>query len=501
MRRRGRREPAAAILALPVVLDPRRPTWGSRTDRARLRSRPSLGGAFVKEPEMRSRKPCIRPTAFAVRRHRHVLLAGVAALTGWAFAVPAVAAGFQINEQSVRGLGRAFSGETALGGDASSLWYNPALATDFQSPIATVGVSGFFPKGRLRNRGSTIAGPGTLGQPVPLSGPDARDELDAAAIPDASVIVPVSPDVSLGLNLNAPFGLVSDYPQDYFGRYDSTHTALRTVNVQGSVAWRVSPQWSIAGGIDAQRASATLDNALPNLAPGAPDGFLRVKGSDWAWGWNIGAAWRATDRLRLGASYRSSISHDLKGSIDILGLAGPLAAQNGQRTASAGLRTPAMASVGAAYTLNPQWTLTAQGNWNQWSRFKEIRVVSPGAAPLVSPQNYRDSVSIAVGAERKIRPDWTARAGVMAETTPTQAAYRDTRTPDAKRLWLTLGATWVVSPRLSVDMGLAYVRLNNATLNRQDIIYASSPAATTSSIRAIASGHAVVAGVGGSWRF
>jgi long-chain fatty acid transport protein len=450
---------------------------------------------------MHSRQTIICSTVLRTRRKRLALLAGIAGLAGAGFAAPAFASGFQINEQSVRGVGRAFSGETALGGDASSLWYNPALATDFDRPTATVGVLGFFPKGRLRNNGSTITGPGTLFQPVPISGGDARDELEEAAIPNASVIVPISPDVSLGLNVNAPFGLVSKYPLDYFGRYDSTHTSLKTINVQGSVAWRVSPQWSIAAGVDAQHAKATLENALPNLAPGAPDGSLRVTGKDWAWGWNAGVAWRPTDRLRFGASYRSSLSHDLKGSVTFAGLAAPLNTLNGTLPGSAALHTPAIASVGAAYELNPQWTLTAQGNWNQWSRFKDITVVSPGAAPLVSPQNYRNTVSVALGAERKFGPNWTGRAGVMVEQTPTRAAFRDTRVPDANRLWLTAGATWKATPRLNIDVGLAYVRLNNDSLDRTDIIYADTPAATTALIKATSTGHAIIAGLGGSWRF
>ena len=96
-------------------------------------------------------------------------LASTTAILG-ALAGSALASGFAVNEQSVRGLGRAFSGEVARGGDASSLWYNPALMTDFDRPTATFGIMGVFSSATLENRGTTIRGPGTGGFTLPVTG-------------------------------------------------------------------------------------------------------------------------------------------------------------------------------------------------------------------------------------------------------------------------------------------------------------------------------------------
>ena len=84
---------------------------------------------------------------------------------------------------------------------------------------------------------------------------------------------------------------------------------------------------------------------------------------------------------------------------------------------NAGLDTPAIASIGVAYQVTPDWTVTVQGNWYEWSRFEEIRVTSPGLPDLVNAQNYKDSYSFAAGVEYRINPEWTWRAQVIGALT------------------------------------------------------------------------------------
>jgi long-chain fatty acid transport protein len=251
----------------------------------------------------------------------------------------AQAAGFAVAEQSVRGLGRAFSAETSFGDDASSLWFNPALSAYHDAPIVTGSVAGIFSNGELTDRGTTIFGPGTGGARVPTGGPDSTEPLDPAAVPQFGVIYPVRPGLALGLSVNAPFGLVVDHPRDFFGRFDSTRTELTTINTQASVGWAISPAWAVGVGVNAQYGEAVLESALPNFAPGAPDGAaLTIKGDDWSYGWNAGVAWRPHTRVRLGAHYRSAIAHDLEGRLRISGLEPPLEAINDERAGTAGLK-------------------------------------------------------------------------------------------------------------------------------------------------------------------
>lgn len=63
------------------------------------------------------------------------------------------AAGFYLQEQSVRGCGRANSGEVADQGPAS-LWWNPASIGGIEESSAVFGAVAVFPRGRADDAGT-----------------------------------------------------------------------------------------------------------------------------------------------------------------------------------------------------------------------------------------------------------------------------------------------------------------------------------------------------------
>ena len=113
-----------------------------------------------------------------MRKIRVLALAGVAAALG----AQAHAAGFYLQEQGVRGTGRAYSGEVADQG-VESLWWNPAAIARSGRQLYT-GVNGVFVSGVVSDTGSTLNRP--LGQaPAPVVG-DARafNPISPSAVPN-----------------------------------------------------------------------------------------------------------------------------------------------------------------------------------------------------------------------------------------------------------------------------------------------------------------------------
>jgi len=348
-------------------------------------------------------------------------------------ATPAAAGGFYINEQSAKGLGRAFSGEVARGGDATALWYNPALATDFDRPIATSALSGIFIAADLENEGSTLTSPFTGGRPAPISGGFGGTPIDTAAVPVLAGVLPYG-RWRLGFNLNAPFGLVSAYDQDFFGRFDSLRTELLTLNAQVSLAYEVTPKLSVGVGANGQYAHAVLESAVPGVFPGAPDGFRQVVGDDLTPSFNLGVAYTPRPNLRVGASYRHTVRHELRGSLRQQGLTGPLAVANVlTEEGSADLNLPSIGMLGLAYDLNDRVTFTVQGTYFNWSVFEEIKVETPVTPTSTVRLDYKDTINASAGVEYQIKPDFTVRAGFMFDPTPTRPRFRTTRVPDNTR--------------------------------------------------------------------
>src|SRR6187551_1828429 len=98
---------------------------------------------------------------------RLMLLFGTAAGLSLNLPAPARASAFYLQEQSVKGWGRANSGETADRGPAS-LWWNPAAIGGSEGAAFSFGATYFQPKGRLRDEGTMIDRPGVA--PIPVGG-------------------------------------------------------------------------------------------------------------------------------------------------------------------------------------------------------------------------------------------------------------------------------------------------------------------------------------------
>jgi long-chain fatty acid transport protein len=252
-------------------------------------------------------------------------------------------------------------------------------------------------------------------------------------------------------------------------------------------------------GANAEHSDATLGQALPNLSAALPDGAEQLKGSGWDWGWSAGAQARF-DAVSLGFAYKSSITHTLKGQATLSGLLGPLAGENASFDTSARFRTPWQAILGARYRLTPALTLDGQIVRFGWSEFDAISLSAPISAAI--PENYRDTWSYAVGADFALNPQWTVRAGVQYDETPTQDGRRDPRVPDGDRINVGLGASYQATRALAIDAAASYSIFHDASIDRPTAAYAGTPAQTPIlTAGELTDASALVLSVGGRFSF
>jgi long-chain fatty acid transport protein len=411
-------------------------------------------------------------------------------------AAQAHAGGFYLQEQSVRGTGRAYSGEVADQG-VESLWWNPA-AIARSGREAYVGVHGVLVDSQVENAGTTITYPG--GTTLPVRGePRAFKPISAGMIPNLSVALPLGDRFALGMSATAPFSFSTKYSPAAFTRYDALTSQLQTVDLQLTGAMKVTDWLDLGVSADAERAKAHLSNALPNLSPVLPDGYQELRGSGWDWGWAVGAQMHF-DRLTLGASYRSKIKHGLDGHVVATGLLGPLAAANLNLAAAASFTTPWIATFGARYALTDKLTLNGQVQRIGWGEFDAITVRAPtGEQRLV--QNYKDVTSGGVGFDYAVSPALTLRAGVQYDPTPTPDIGRTARVPDSDRWLFGVGATANAPGGVKLDAAFAYIDFQDGHINHATGFYGGSPAATTTNLAGAVKGHGYVLSLGGRKSF
>jgi long-chain fatty acid transport protein len=402
-----------------------------------------------------------------MRRLRTIAVAALA----MPLAPPALAGAFFVPQEGTEGLGRAFAGNSAAGGDASTIFANPAGMTELRRPEVLGGLAVLVPEVHFRNTGTVATTPGSGGAAVPVVGNDGAQPAHATPIPNIFAAIPaLDNQLWFGVGVTAPFGIGLQYNPSWFNRYDDIDIQLTTIDVAPSVAYRVNQFLSIGGGIDIQYAKAKLSQAVPNpFTPGGPtaatDGIFTVRGDSFGVGGNIGILVKPLPTTSIGLHYRSRITHSLDGSASFNGLTGPLAASNGKFRTSTDLNLPDIVSLGVTHQVTAQLKLLAEAQFYSWSRFNELRVrFANGSPDSVRPENYRDSFTVSVGGEYDWSDSLRLRAGFMFDETPTVDAFRSAAVPDGDRYWLAIGATYRFSEDWAVEAAYAHTFFQNAVL-------------------------------------
>ncbi len=403
-----------------------------------------------------------------------MLLAATAGATGAAWA-----SGFQLMEQNASGLGNAYAGAAAAAEDASTVFFNPAGMSWLAGRQAVIVGHFIKPSARFDNTGSTAAA-GGFG-----IGPNGGDAADLVFVPNAYLSWPLTPKWTAGIGFNVPYGLATDYDTNWVGRFHALRSDLTTINVNPSVAYKVSDALSLGVGLNWQRAEAELTKAVNYSfvaaaagiggVPAGSEGTNRISGNDTSWGWNAGLMFRLTPQTRLGLAYRSAIGYKLDGTVTYANRPAPLqaalgvpalAAQIGDGPVTADLKLPATASAALKHSIDSRWDVLADVTWTQWSSFKSLVVVRAGGVILENtPQNWRDTWRVGLGLNYHANDRWTYRTGVAYDRSPVPEAYRTPRIPDQDRFWLALGAQYKVSRAGAIDFGYAHVFVKDPQLN------------------------------------
>ncbi|NDV12895.1 OmpP1/FadL family transporter [Crenobacter caeni] len=373
----------------------------------------------------------------------------------------AQAAGFQLSEQSVVGLGRAHAGAGVAGDDLSSVFYNPAGMVLVEGEALQFGAT-------YAELDAPFAGQNTTYWPVAQGGPQTQAGADNGRAPGELVpsffyVRRLDERLVAGLGLTVPFGLGARYGDNWFGRDHGISSSIKTLDINPSLAYRVNERWSIGGGVSAQYADAKLKQG--GFDPVHGEAYGQLKADSWGFGYNAGVLYQPDAERRVGLSFRSKVRHKAEGDYTNAGFSGGFAGLNGRYPGHAVVTTPETLLLSGWQRVSPQWALSGSLRWSNWSRFDTLSVHgSPtdhiyGNGPTLIRNHWRDSWFASLGADYAYSDKLTLRGGVAYETTPVpDDAHRNALIPDTDRIWLSLGASYRVSRALSLDAGYTYLR-------------------------------------------
>lgn len=369
------------------------------------------------------------------------------------FSLNTHAAGFALIEQSASGIGNAFASGSANIEDASAIYFNPASMTYLPNGQLAVAIHAIKPSTTFTNNGTNLLG-------APIQGGNGGDPGGLNWLPNFSYTKAISDRFRLGIAVNSPFGLKTEYDANWVGRYQATRSELKTVNINPAVSFKLNDQISLGLGVSAMYAKADLANAIKLTS----DGLVRVKGDDWALGWNMGAIFKLTDDTRMGLAYRSKIHEHLQGNVTFSNTPAIALFANGDIHAN--LTTPDSFSISLAHQINDHWEIMADATWTHWSTFKDLTVYRASGALSSTPENWTNTMRYSLGSSFRVNDQWKLRGGVAFDESPVPEAYRTARIPDNDRIWLSMGASYQLTESSKIDFAYAHLFIGDTKINK-----------------------------------
>ncbi|MBI2557079.1 MAG: transporter [Planctomycetes bacterium] len=353
--------------------------------------------------------------------------------------------------------GSAFS---ARANDASAIVYNPAGLTQLERPQISLGAS--FIYGKVDYHGDGIS-----------------DEMNSYDIvPNMFFASPIIEDkFAVGLGITAPYGLGGGWEEDGFSRYTITDFFLSVININPTLTYKPFSFLSVGVGLDYYYAKTDLENRL-NVGlinaslTGIPidtstsDGFqdfddLHGDGL----GYNIGILWNITERNSVGISFRSKADLDLKGKTKFSNLSGAIAEVFGSDSFSTQTKTratlPEMLTFGYAYRHGDRWSIEADIQWTNWSRFDVLNFHFNPTNSLLDAsnkniRNWDNTLGFALGGEYKLSEAIKLRGGYFFHESPVPSNTFEPAIAQSSRHGLTTGIGYSWGKKLNKWIDFAY---------------------------------------------
>jgi len=358
---------------------------------------------------------------------------------------------------------------TAQADDPSAIFHNPAGLAFQKDRDFAVGFTW------IRGTEADFQG-GPTG--FPGSSVSAEQETLSEFPPHAYWVEPLGGAVTFGLGVNSPFGLVTEWPSDFPGRFLSRKAALRAIDVNPVVAWQ-SGNLGLAVGAIARFSDVELIQHVAVVNPftgTAQDVGTLTLDTDFeqGYGFNVGILHRYNSSFSWGLSYRSTVEVDYGGDgslgQNLTGtpfdgvIAGVL--PFGQTIpAETSIEFPDQASLGLAFALSPNALLEIDANWTGWSSFDVIVIdfTRDQLPDAVRPQNWDDAYNYRVGVRWDSARGNQWRFGYVFDETPQPEEAVSPLLPDADRNGYTLGYGWQGGGRTSFDFAVMYLDFDERT--------------------------------------
>jgi long-chain fatty acid transport protein len=395
-----------------------------------------------------------------------------AAVAGLLASTPA----FATNGYALHGVGMHAKGmggaSIAFPQDAVAIGQNPA-ASAWVGNRLDVGLDIFRPSrdATLSQTGLSCDNLGCVPVPGPADGNYDGNDSEWFFIPEFAYNRVIDDQLSAGISVYGNGGMNTDYGDGGIPLFNAFNGDNNGINLQQAfivptLAYKINNQHSIGIGLNvvAQGFKAWGLNAFDRFPFTTSPGNVEDNETDWAFGWGVRVGWlgQINDMISLGAYYSSRTwmqeFDEYKG----------LFAEKGD------FDIPENFGLGIAIKATPDLTIAADVMWINYGEVDSIanklqniyNCPAFGGPSLNSCLGgskgpgfgWEDMTVFKIGAQYRINPEWTVRAGwnYGGQPIPESQTFFNMLAPGVVENHLTLGASW----NLSRDQELTFAYMH-----------------------------------------
>lgn len=275
-----------------------------------------------------------------------------------------------------------------------------------------------------------------------------KSEVENIALPAGHYVAPATGDFRWGVSLMAPGGLRKRWETNYQKVY-AKEFSLRIVELNPSFSYKLSDTFSVGGGVRFIYSDGAVKTDGATLSPTLIYPALDMDGDTFEVGYNLALAYRPTEDLKFGATYRSLIEIKEKGHAAVT--LGILPYYNGP----ASLTIPLPAALN--FAVSKTWSdLTVELNYERvyWSALERLNFEGTGLPPL--EKNWKDSNVYRIGATYRVNDTLTMMAGFAVDETPVPDETIGFELPDSDGNVYSIGFRYRQTEKLSWGIAVLY---------------------------------------------
>ena len=347
------------------------------------------------------------------------------------------AGGFQVRLQGQKQTSMGLIG-TPMNFGSSSIFYNPgALAMMKQDYSFDIGVNLINSHVLYQSTSSSYSAEtnNPLSTPIHIYG--------AAKLNDK---------LTVGLGFYTPYGSTTQWDDNWAGKHLIQNISLQAFFVQPTISYKIMDNLSIGAGFVMVNGNVDMQKALPY----SEEANVRLLGTDFNYGFNVGVYYQATSKMSIGLDYRSQITmkiEDGEARFSIPESLETMVSKNNKFSAE--LPLPANLDFGISYQITEKLLAAIEVDYIFWSAYQEISFTFEENGDLLdntNPREYKDTFVPRLGLEYKLNDMFTFRTGGYYDQTPTNEKHFNPETVSLDSWAYTLGVSIKAYKNLGIDL-------------------------------------------------